>query len=54
MTFTKTSIEGVLVIDPKVFSDERGYFFECFSQREFDAAAGLHIDFVQDNQAHPL
>ncbi|MCI2082028.1 MAG: dTDP-4-dehydrorhamnose 3,5-epimerase [Bacteroidales bacterium] len=51
MIFRKTDIEGVKVMEPKVFGDKRGYFFECFSQREFDLAAGRHVDFVQDNQA---
>ena len=36
MEIIKTSIDGVLIIEPRVFKDERGYFFESFSQREFD------------------
>ena len=36
MEVIKTDIEGVLIIEPKVFGDKRGYFFESFSQREFD------------------
>jgi dTDP-4-dehydrorhamnose 3,5-epimerase len=51
MDFIKTDIEGVNIIEPKVFGDRRGYFFECFEQREFDAAMGYHVDFVQDNQS---
>mgnify|MGYP004418575367 FL=1 len=46
----KTELEGVYVIEPKIFRDGRGYFFESFSQREFDEKVG-HIDFVQDNES---
>jgi dTDP-4-dehydrorhamnose 3,5-epimerase len=51
MNFIKTDIEGVAILEPKVFGDRRGYFFECFEQREFDAALGFHVEFVQDNQS---
>ncbi len=55
MEVEKTNIEGVLVINPKVFGDERGYFFESFSQREFDEKVspilGHTINFVQDNES---
>lgn len=55
MEVIKTSIEGVLIIEPKVFGDNRGYFFESFSQREFDekvaAVLGHTINFVQDNES---
>ena len=51
----KTDIEGVLIIDPKVFGDARGYFFESFSQREFDEKVtpilGHKVHFVQDNES---
>ena len=51
----KTDIEGVLIIEPKVFGDARGYFFESFSQREFDEKVapilGHTILFVQDNES---
>ena len=50
MEIEKTAIQGPLIIHPRVFSDQRGYFFESFSQREFDAQVG-HIDFVQDNES---
>ena len=50
MNIIKTAIEGVLIIEPHLFRDERGYFFETFSQREFDAKVG-HIEFVQDNES---
>ena len=46
-----TAIEGVIIIEPRIFSDSRGYFYESFSQRDFDSAIGKHIVFVQDNQS---
>jgi dTDP-4-dehydrorhamnose 3,5-epimerase len=50
-----TAIDGVLIIEPKVFGDKRGYFFESFSQREFDEKVapilGHTINFVQDNES---
>ena len=46
--FSKTEIEGVYIVEPKVFGDNRGFFMETYSKREFEAA-GLHYDFVQDN-----
>lgn len=49
-TFNKTKIEGVYVVDTKVFGDERGYFMETYNKDEFDAA-GLVYDFIQDNQS---
>ena len=55
MEVIKTAIEGVLIIKPKVFGDTRGYFFESFSQREFDEKVapilGHKISFVQDNES---
>lgn len=48
--FIKTSIEGVYVIEPTVFGDERGYFMETYHQGEFKQA-GLDLNFVQDNQS---
>lgn len=48
--FIKTSIEGVFVIEPTVFGDERGYFMETYHAGEFKEA-GLDFDFVQDNQS---
>ena len=50
MNIIKTAIEGVLIIDPKVFTDARGYFFESFSQREFEEKVG-RVNFVQDNES---
>lgn len=50
MEVIKTSIEGVVIIKPHIFEDSRGYFFESFSQREFDEKVGK-IKFVQDNES---
>lgn len=50
MEITKTALEGVVIIEPRVFKDARGYFFESFSQREFDAKV-RPIQFVQDNES---
>jgi len=49
-TFIKTEIEGVVIIDPKVFGDNRGYFMETYNENEFKAN-GLNYVFVQDNQS---
>lgn len=50
MNFIETKISGVYIIEPKVFKDERGYFFESFKQNEFEKHIGK-IDFVQDNES---
>ena len=50
MNVIKTAIDGLLIIEPRVFVDERGYFFESFSQREFDEKVGP-VTFVQDNES---
>ena len=50
MNVIQTKIEGLLIIEPKVFQDARGYFFESFSQRDFDAQVGKVV-FVQDNES---
>lgn len=50
MTVLKTDLEGVVIVVPRVFADERGYFFESFSKREFDARV-RPVDFVQDNES---
>lgn len=47
----KTDIEGVLIIEPKVFGDARGYFLESFNANEFAEKTGLNINFVQDNES---
>lgn len=51
MKVTPTAIDGVLVIEPRVFGDERGFFLESFNQQAFDAAVGAHVAFVQDNHS---
>ena len=50
LNVVKTSIEGVYIIEPTVFGDNRGYFMETYSQRDFEEA-GLTMQFVQDNQS---
>lgn len=51
MKVTATSIPDVLVIEPKVFGDARGFFFESFNQKAFDEAVGQPVTFVQDNHS---
>lgn len=51
MKSTSTSIPDVLVIEPKVFGDARGFFFESFNGKAFDEAVGQHVEFVQDNHS---
>jgi dTDP-4-dehydrorhamnose 3,5-epimerase len=48
---TPTSLPGVLLIEPRVFGDSRGFFFESFNQRAFEEATGLQARFVQDNHS---
>jgi len=50
MNVIKTKIDGLLIIEPRIFIDPRGYFFESFSQREFDEKVG-RVVFVQDNES---
>ena len=50
MNYKSTNIQGVYVIEPRLFPDARGYFFEAFKQSEFDEHIG-HVDFVQDNES---
>ena len=50
MEIIKTEIEGLLIIEPRIFQDARGYFFESFSQREFEEKVGA-VHFVQDNES---
>lgn len=50
MEVIKTAIEGVVIIEPRLFKDDRGYFFESFSQREFEEKV-RHVNFVQDNES---
>lgn len=51
MKITPTAIPDVLVIEPRVFSDERGFFFESFNQQAFNEAVGQEVTFVQDNHS---
>lgn len=48
--FNKTSIDGVFIIEPKVFGDNRGYFMETYNREDF-SGAGLNMNFVQDNES---
>ena len=50
MNIIKTAIEGVVIIEPKVFNDERGYFFESYNQKDFNSLV-KEITFVQDNES---
>lgn len=50
MNLINTSIDGVYIVEPKVFHDARGYFFESYNQKDFEKA-GINITFVQDNQS---
>ncbi len=50
MKITKTAIDGVVIIEPQVFEDERGYFFESYNQAKMEEA-GLYYNFIQDNQS---
>lgn len=51
MNVIKTPIEGLLILEPRVFNDDRGYFFESYNARSFEAATGMAYNFIQDNQA---
>ncbi|SOZ98497.1 dTDP-4-deoxyrhamnose-3,5-epimerase [Cupriavidus taiwanensis] len=51
MNIVKTALPEVLILEPKVFGDDRGFFFESFNARQFEDATGLKRDFVQDNHS---
>ena len=51
MEYLKTEIEWVYVLEPKVFRDVRGYFFESWRQADFDQHIGRHVEFIQDNES---
>ena len=53
MKITKTDIEGLLIIEPQIFNDDRGYFYESYNKAKF-TEAGIAVDFVQDNQSFSL
>lgn len=50
MRIIKTDIEGPVIIEPRLFEDARGYFFECYSKKQFDSEV-MPVDFVQDNES---
>jgi dTDP-4-dehydrorhamnose 3,5-epimerase len=54
MNVLTTPIVGLLILEPKILNDERGYFYESFNARTFKADTGLDINFVQDNQARSV
>jgi dTDP-4-dehydrorhamnose 3,5-epimerase len=54
MTFTRLAIPEVIVFEPKVFGDERGFFFESFNQRSFNDAVDSNVNFVQDNHSRSV
>jgi len=54
MTITPTAIPDVLIIEPKVFGDDRGFFFESYNQRQFEQAIGRSVTFVQDNHSRSV
>lgn len=51
MNIVKTDIEGVFIVEPQIFSDERGYFCETFNERRFLQLTDIHTTFVQDNES---
>ncbi|MGB1043394.1 MAG: dTDP-4-dehydrorhamnose 3,5-epimerase, partial [Tenacibaculum sp.] len=51
MIVKETNLKGCFVIEPKIFGDERGYFFESFNKEKFKDLTGIKIEFVQDNEA---
>ena len=54
MNVISTSISEVLIIEPRVFGDSRGFFFESFNQKNFGQATGLDVNFVQDNHSRSV
>ena len=54
MKATPTAIPEVLIIEPKVFGDARGFFYESFNGKAFDEAVGRHVEFVQDNHSRSV
>lgn len=51
MEYLKTEIDGVWILEPKVFKDARGYFYEVWKQNDFDEHIGYHVEFIQDNES---
>ena len=54
MKATPLAISDVILLEPKVFGDDRGFFFESFNQAKFEAAIGRHVTFVQDNHSRSV
>lgn len=54
MNIITTPIDGLLIVEPRVFNDDRGYFYESYNQQTFEKATGIQINFVQDNQAKSI
>ena len=52
MTIKETHLKGCFIIEPKVFKDVRGYFFESFNAKEISNSLGLQVNFVQDNESY--
>jgi len=52
MTITPTPLAGCIVITPRIFNDDRGYFFESYNAQNFNNAIGYEVNFVQDNQSY--
>jgi len=51
MTATETKLKGCYILEPSIFNDERGFFFESYNQKRFNELIGDEVDFVQDNQS---
>lgn len=51
MKIIETEIQGLFIIEPDVYGDSRGYFFESFNKRRFEEETGISVDFVQDNES---
>lgn len=54
MKVTETKLKGCFILEPKIFKDDRGYFFESFNKDAFENVIGQEINFVQDNQSYSL
>ena len=52
MPFIETALAGAYIIEPRVFEDHRGYFFECYNKNSFDQEPGADVNFVQDNESY--
>ena len=54
MKVEETKLKGCYIIEPRVFNDDRGYFFESYNKEKFDAAVGQKVSFVQDNESYSV